>query len=172
MTDHRFPPNPVPPGGPPPAADKRPLPPGGGNRLRALYLRFLVMAVVAVLIVLSFVLSATVSAIGDDYEATLLVGSVVITISSVCLIAAVMRGRAAVDGDLVSIPTAVNSRRLARVGSLVGWIGALAVVATGVIRHYQQVDMALLEGIVLGGAALIPAVGNDSVNRTARRITG
>lgn len=155
-----------------PAADERPLPPGGGSRLRALYLRFMVIAVVAVLIVLSFVLSATVSAIGDDDLATLLAGGVVITISSVCLIAALMRGRAAVDGDRVSIPTVVSSRRVARVGSLVGWIGALAVVAIGVIQHYQHVDMALLEGIVLGGAALIPAVGNDSANRTARRIIG
>ncbi|RSM39944.1 hypothetical protein DMB66_57700 [Actinoplanes sp. ATCC 53533] len=129
------------------------------------------IAVVAVLIVLPFVLFATVSAIGDDDLATLLVGSIANTISSVCLIAALLRGRTAINGDWVSIPTAVSSRRVARTGSLVGWIGALAVVATGITQHYQHVDMTLLKGIVLGGAALIPAVSNDSANRMARRTT-
>ena len=48
------------------------------------------------------------------------------------------------------------------------WLGALAVLATGTVQHYQHVDRALLEGVILAATALIPAVSNDS----AHRITG
>jgi hypothetical protein len=89
---------------------------------------------------------------GKDDVVTLLIDAVVITISSGCLIAALLHGRAAVHDDWASIPAVTSSRRAARAGSLVGWISAL-------------------EGIVLGAAALIPAVSNDSANRTARPIT-
>ncbi|HEX8345116.1 MAG TPA: hypothetical protein VF657_10270 [Actinoplanes sp.] len=147
------------------------LPPGGGSRLRGLYLRFLVLSVVASLIVLSFAFFATASATGDDDIVTLLVGCVVITTSSVCLVIALLRGRGAVHGDRADIPAAVRSRLVARMGSLVGWLGALAVVAVAVVQHVQHVDMALLEGIVLAGGALIPAVGNDAAKRLAGQMT-
>jgi hypothetical protein len=170
MADQPIPPNSPSPAGPAHTAQRQ-LHPGGGRRLRRTYLLYLISSIVVVLLILSFALFATVLASGEGGAVTLLTGTVAITISSVCLIVALLRGRAAVHDDWVSIPAATRSQRAARVGSLLGWIGALAVAATGVIQHYQQVDTALLQGIVLGGATLIPAVGNDSANRMARQIT-
>ena len=167
MTDQPSPPNSFPPSGTAPA-NQRPLPPGAGRRLRRLYLTFLVISVLVVLIILSFVWFALVSAIGQADAATLLVGGVVITTSSACLLAALLRGHSAVHGDWVSVSAARTAGRVARVGALIGWLGALAVLATGTVQHYQHVDRALLEGVILAATALIPAVSNDS----AHRITG
>lgn len=166
MTDPQFPA----PG--PASADRHPLPAGGGLRVRRVYRTFLIFALVVVLVVLGLIVSAVVAAMGDEDVLILLAGSVVIAVSSACLIVALLRGRAAVQDDFVATYPAGSSLRVARVGSLVGWIGAPVVVAIGVVQHVQGADTALLAGILLGGAALILAVCNDGAKRVVRLTLG
>jgi hypothetical protein len=67
-------------------------------------------------------------------------------------------------------PAIRASRSLSRAGSLIGWLSALVIAMTGFVQQLQDVDNALLEGLVLGAAALIPAFCNDTAYRIAKRL--
>jgi hypothetical protein len=149
---------------------QRPLHPGSGHRLRQSYTKLIAASLIAAAIILAFTLFTAAASMGDAQATIPLVASVVVGICSACLIVALVRGRAAVHGDFVALPGIRRSGSLAKAGSLVGWLGAALVLVAGIGLHYQDVDNALLLGIVFGPACLIPAVCNDSARRIATRL--
>lgn len=146
-----------------PAAGRRVLRPGGGVRLRQAYARLLLVSALAVLVVVPIALTLA-------GTTTLHTGAAVVVASSVLLLAALVRGRSAVHGDQVAVRAAGASAMLSRFGGAIGWLGAVTVLTTGIVQRFQGVDDALLEGILLGGVSLVPAVANDATNRIAKRL--
>ena len=167
MTDPAYPPGAYPDGGAP--SEMRTLVPGGGGRLRQSYTKLLVASLIAVATIMTVAVVATATVQSGSPVLTLLAWAVLL-VSAGCAVMALVRGRASVHGDRVSLPALRASRSLARAGSTVGWVGALAIVVTGLLRHLQGADDALIGGIVLGAGALIPAVCNDGALRIAKRL--
>ena len=140
----------------PPTTGRRTLRAGRGGRLRRAYRRLLIIAAVGA---------------ADDPDApTLLTGAAVITVAFVLVLAALITGHSAVNGDEVTVRRAAASAVLSRLAGVVGWLGALAVLATSGVQHLQGADGVLVEGIALTGASLVPAVCGDATHRMARRL--
>jgi hypothetical protein len=154
----------------PPAPSTRPTNPGGGAILRRAYAKLLTLSVAAVAVVLVLVISVAITSAGDGTWPTLLVAVVVLVVASACLLLAISRGRTAVNGDQIEIPGLRASSSLARIGSLVGWLGAIVIVATGFLQNTQDIRNALLCGLLLGAAGLILGVCNDGAHRIAKRL--
>jgi hypothetical protein len=143
------------------AAGTRALPQGGGRRLRSLYLTLLLVALAVMALILAFSWYATLASVGNDDLPLVGFGAVVVTAAAVLLVGALTVGRAAVNGDAVAVGAAHTSVRLARVGGLVGWIGSGAVLTIAVALALRGVDLAVVKGVALAGAALVPAFLND-----------
>lgn len=166
MADAGYPP----PGGSP--ADRRPLQPGGGRRLRRAYLIVAILAVLVLVGILPSLWYASVASEAWGNLALQLVATAVLALSSGFAIAAAGRGRAAIRGDTALVPVVRASGTLARAGGLIGWAGAPVIVAIGLVQHLRQAELGLLQGVVFGGVAMLPALLNDGVRRMARLVTG
>jgi hypothetical protein len=147
----------------------RPLAPGGGERLRRVYLVFLLVVLVMLVILLPLVLFGL---SGDGHTPILTVGGVVVTVSSVLLLIALVRGRAAVRHDAISTTGTRAAGALARAAGAIAWAGAAATLVTGIVQHYRHVESALLVGIVMAASALIPAMLSDGADRMSGRLSG
>ncbi|MBM2620769.1 hypothetical protein JIG36_35245 [Actinoplanes sp. LDG1-06] len=154
---------------------RRTLNPGGGAILRRTYGKLLAVSVVAAVLVWLIAVSVVVALAGDGdgvlvVLAFVVLAFVVLAVTSVCLLAAIVRARAAIHGDQVGVAALHGSDGLSRTGSAVGWVGAAALVVLGFVLNTQDVDNALLSGIVLAGTAVILAVGNDGTHRITKRL--
>ena len=154
----------------PPTTGRRTLRAGRGGRLRRAYRRLLIIAAVAAVVIVPFARYAAVGAADDPDAPTLLTGAAVITVAFVLVLAALITGHSAVNGDEVTVRRAAASAVLSRLAGVVGWLGALAVLATSGVQHLQGADGVLVEGIALAGASLVPAVCGDATHRMARRL--
>lgn len=167
MTD----PHPAPPDAA--SGDRRPLQPGGGAHLRRSYLVLLLVSAGGLGLVVSVPVHAAVLELNQgNTPVILLVGCAAVLGSSVCLITAALLARAAVHGDTALVSSTKRVLALARLGKLIGWFGAPVVAGLGILGHYQGVEFALIEGLLLGVMALLPAFFNQSVQRLAQLITG
>ncbi|MEE6257194.1 hypothetical protein [Plantactinospora sonchi] len=126
----------------------------------------------ALIVVLPFIWYATIASIGDDDLPLLALGALVVTASAVLLVTALIAGRVAVHGDAVTVSAARTSARLGKVGGLTGWIGAGAVLVLAVVLALRDVDLALVKGVPLVAASLIPAVFNDRARQIADTAAG
>jgi hypothetical protein len=123
--------------------------PGGGKDLRRSYTILLVMTVLAAVIIVPFPAFLATQSIGEPDMVIMLSAGIGMIVTSICAIAALVRGLTAVRGDQVSQPAARTSRRIARTGSIVGYAATAVTVAAGLILHYRGVQNAWWEGMVL-----------------------
>lgn len=166
MTDQPHPPKPNPGTSPPPA-----LGPGGGRQLRHAYTILLAVTLTVIVIMVPFPVYLATQSIGDPDMPILLPAGVTAALTSICAITALIRGRTAVHDDQLNLAAIHASRRIARAGSIIGYLGTTAVAAAGVSLHYQHVSNALLMGFVFALACLLVMFCNDAAHRTAKRLT-
>jgi hypothetical protein len=149
----------------------RTLTPGSGARVRQAYLRYLLIAGVVVLLVFMPVLATALTTAEGETVLTVVVGAAFVAVSSLLLLAALLRGRNAVTCDIVSLPAMRSSGALALAAQAAGWAGVAAALTLGVIQRLFDVDLAFTMGFVTAVCCAIPAVISDAARRLSRRLT-
>ncbi|MEV8506291.1 hypothetical protein AB0368_15855 [Actinoplanes sp. NPDC051475] len=148
----------------------RALAPGSGQRLRQAYLRYLLIAVVALVLILPLALGIAASAAEGQTVLIAAAGVAGAVVSGALLIAALVKGRAAVAGDVLSVPGTRTSGSLALAAEVVGYAGALAALVLGLVQRLLDIDLALTLGLVMAALSAAPAVISDAARRLSRRL--
>jgi hypothetical protein len=153
-------------------AGTRALPLGGGQKLRRIYLAHLLLAVVAAVVILPFCWYATTTAWHDEEAPLLIMGSAVIAVAFLVLFAALLVGRAAIRSDTAVLGTAACSAKLAGIGAVTAYTGAVATALLAAFLAVNDVDAALVAGVALATATVVPAYLSGAARRLARNATG
>ena len=146
--------------------------PGSGQRLRQAYLRYLLIVAVVLVVVLPIALSIAVFTAEGQAVLTAAVGLLGAVTSAVLLITALIRGRAAVAGDILTVPGIRSSGSLALAAEVAGYVGALAALALGLLQRSLDVDLAFTMGLVMAALSAAPALISDAARRMSRRLAG
>ncbi|MEV6602517.1 hypothetical protein AB0M36_37595 [Actinoplanes sp. NPDC051346] len=126
---------------------------------------------VVLVVVLPLVFATAFSTAKGQAVTTVAVGAVAAVVSVALLIAALLRARASVTADVLSLPAMRASGALALAAEVTGWGGALAALTLGLIRHMSDVDLVFTMGIAAAIGAAFPAVLSGPAHRLSRRLT-
>lgn len=155
----------------PAAPGRRVLLPGGGWRLMERYRQLRILSAGAVLIAAAFPLFVLVEGVGRPQRVTLLAAVAVIGAGAFCLFRSLRWGLGAVHEGYLDLSEIAVAWAWARRGGLIGWVGGPVVALLGVVQQMQSTPHALLWGLMLGAAGVLPAAANDSARHLTKPFT-
>lgn len=149
----------------------RSLTPGSGARLRRAYTRYLLIATAGLSIVLVLAVGAARAAADGDTVLIVIVGVAATVAASLLLIGALLRGRAAIIADTLSIPAMRSSAVLALAAQVAGCAGIVAALTLGFLQQLSDVGLALTTGLAMAVCSAAPTVLSGAARRMSRRLT-
>jgi hypothetical protein len=144
------------------------LPPGAASQRRRTYVKFLVFELV-VTAVLQVGYLVWVPHSDEKAGPTVIVGNMLTTLSLLLLLFAVLAGLLAIRNDRIYLAGLRTSRWLARLGSIVGWVGAPLAMVIGIIQKSNGVSGAFVDALFVGTCALVAGTLNEAARRLAQR---
>ncbi|MEU4217349.1 hypothetical protein [Actinoplanes sp. NPDC026623] len=150
---------------------ERAIAPGSGARVRRAYSLYLLIAAVTVVLVLVIVVGSALAATEGGPLLTVVFGATAAIIASLLLVASLLRGRAAVAADTLSVPAMRSSGALARAAQVAGCAGAAGALILGFLQHLSDIELAFTIGVVTATCAAVPAVLSGAARRLCRRLT-
>ncbi|MDI6103557.1 hypothetical protein QLQ12_33595 [Actinoplanes sp. NEAU-A12] len=106
----------------------------------------------------------------DEAITTVTVGTAAVVVAFGLLIASILRGRAAVADDEVSLGVMGSSGVLALAAQITGIAGAVVTVTIGLLQR-QETELALVIGIVLALCLIAPFIFGNTVRLLSLRFT-